>query len=377
MGLFLSEHKKIKIEKMIPLVLLIATTLVSAAPEPYSYQAQRIGRHYYETYIPTGGYGSRSRFRPSFTSFNSRLSRPTSFKTKTSFRTDLASTTDIILQTRILSNSVQQTLRDLAADPSSAVIVNKIINDKDNVCLKDLDDALAYIEYATSLVVVAGDDIKALVSEVKVLGKLKEPATVVRKVAEILEILEPLVKNIAPANPVVCQATPAEAFGSLRSLSLLVAELAEDRSLDNLGVSEAGRAELRQSAAAISAVTTFITQLRDDFTRFEEVCTDDKQYNLDAVNAIGSMASHLADMAGSLGAVKTGESIRKGKVYAERIVAELSKIDPQDLGTLDCATPGDFSTATATLRDLATIIDDVGIDNLQEQLGINLSFVFA
>ena len=301
-----------------------------------------MGRHYFETYIPTGGYGygSRSRFSPSFTSFNSRLQptsfkdetsfrtgfasntdiRPTSFKTKTSFRTDLASTTDIIMQTRILSNSVQQTLRDLAADPSSAVIVNKIIYDKDNVCLKDLDDALAYIETATSLVVVAGDDIKALVSEVKALGKLKEPATVVRKVAEIFEILEPLVNRIAPDNPVICDATPAEAFASLRSLSLTVAELAEDRSLDNLRVSEAGRAELRQSAAAISAVTTFITQLRDDFTRFEEVCTGDKQYNLDAINAVGSTLNHLADMAGSLGAVKTGESIRKGKVYAERIV---------------------------------------------------------
>ena len=54
----------------------------------------------------------------------------------------------------------------------------------------------------------------------------------------------------------------------------------------------------------------------------------------------------------------------------------MSKIDPQDLGTLDCSTPGDFSLAKATLKDLATIIDDVGIDSLQEQLGINLSFVF-
>ena len=54
----------------------------------------------------------------------------------------------------------------------------------------------------------------------------------------------------------------------------------------------------------------------------------------------------------------------------------MAKVDPQDLGTLDCSTPGDFSLARATLRDLATIIDDVGIDNLQEQLGINLDFVF-
>ena len=208
----------------------------------------------------------------------------------------------------------------MAADPTSAVVVNKIIFDKDNVCLRDLEDALAYIETATSLVEAAGDDIKALVSEVKLLGKLKEPASVVRKVAEILGILEPLVKNIAPAAPIVCQATPAEAFGSLRSLSLLVAELAEDRALVNLGVSEAGRQELRQSAATISAVTTFVTQLREDFARFQEICTGDKQYNLDSITAIGDMISHLADMVGSLGAVKVGEDVRKGKLYAERIV---------------------------------------------------------
>merc|ERR1711990_384686 len=374
MGLFLSELKRNSTKMMIVSVLLMAATLVSAAPEPYSYHAQRLGRHYFESYLPGGGYPwgySSSPLRRSFTSFRNGLIRPFNYKA------GLARSDDIIKQTRILSDSVQQTLRELAASPSSAVIVDKIISDKDNVCLKDLDDALAYIETATSLVEAAGDDIKALVSEVKVLGKLKEPATVARKVAEILEILEPLVKNIAPANPEVCQATPAEAFGSLRSLSLLVAELAEDRALYKLGVSEAGRAELRQSAATISAVTTFLTQLREDFTRFQEICTGDKQYNLDAITAIGDMVVHLADMVGSLGAVQVGEDLRKGKLYAERIVAELSKIDPQDLGTLDCSTPGDFSTATATLRDLATIIDDVGIDNLQEQLGINLGFVFV
>ena len=46
------------------------------------------------------------------------------------------------------------------------------------------------------------------------------------------------------------------------------------------------------------------------------------------------------------------------------------------LGTLDCTRPGDFSAATATLDDLATIIEDVGIENLQRQLGIDLYFVF-
>ena len=36
---------------------------------------------------------------------------------------------------------------------------------------------------------------------------------------------------------------------------------------------------------------------------------------------------------------------------------------------------GDFSLAAQTLDDLADVIEDVGIENLQEQLGVDLSFV--
>ena len=55
--------------------------------------------------------------------------------------------------------------------------------------------------------------------------------------------------------------------------------------------------------------------------------------------------------------------------------AELEKVDGLDLGTLDCDSPGDFSLAAQTLDDLADVIEDVGIENLQEQLGVDLSFV--
>ena len=53
----------------------------------------------------------------------------------------------------------------------------------------------------------------------------------------------------------------------------------------------------------------------------------------------------------------------------------MEKVDGLDLGTLDCDSPGDFSLAAQTLDDLADVIEDVGIENLQEQLGVDLSFV--
>merc|ERR1711884_106510 len=340
------------------IALLAFIPLLTASP--YYYHSTGTTRYGYRhpAYYRTHGYGY-SGYRP-------RTNYASSLRT-------IGLSTDIVQQTRSLADSVKSTLRSLAKDPDSAVIIQKIIRDKDNVCLNSLEEGIAGIETATQLVEKAGDDIKSLISKVERFTKLKDPATVVKEVAAILRILEPLVKNITPTNPEICQATPAEAFGSLRSLAVLVDSLS---STYQLNLSPEGRALLKKSGSTISAVTTFLTQLRETFSRFEEICTADKQYNLEAVSAIGDLMVHLADLAGSLGGVKLGESIRKGKVFTERIVAQLNKIDNLDLGTLDCTRPGDFSVAAQTLEDLSVIIEDVGIEALQKQLGLSLDFVF-
>ena len=54
----------------------------------------------------------------------------------------------------------------------------------------------------------------------------------------------------------------------------------------------------------------------------------------------------------------------------------MNKIDNLGLGETDCTRPGDFSVAANTMEDLATIIDEVGIEQLEKQLGVDLSFVF-
>ena len=56
--------------------------------------------------------------------------------------------------------------------------------------------------------------------------------------------------------------------------------------------------------------------------------------------------------------------------------AELNKIDNLGLGDLDCSTPGDFTKAATTLEEVATLVDEIGLASLQEQLGINLGFAF-
>merc|ERR1712121_11261 len=198
-------------------------------------------------------------------------------------------------------------------------------NDKDNICLGSLEEGLDGIETATQLVEAAGDDIKALIAKVEAFQTLSEPSVVVREVANILRILGPLANNIAPKNPIICQATPDQSFGSLRSLAVLLDELYYNPPLP---LSPSGRG-----------------QLGDNFAKFQEVCTPDRQYNIEAISAVGDRMVNLADMFGALGGVQTGQNIRKGKAFVARIVAELNKIDDLGVGDLDCNTPGDFTVA--------------------------------
>merc|ERR1711983_60780 len=256
---------------------------------------------------------------------------------------------DIIAQTRSLSNSVQATLRQLAADPASVVIVNRIINDKDNICLSSLEEGIAGIETSTQLVEAAGNDIKALITKVQSFQSLSSPPTVVREVGNILRIL-----------------------GPLRSLAVLVDELA---ATNQLALSPAGRQQLKESANTISAVVTFLTQLRANFARFSQICTADKQYNIESIQAVGYLMVNLADLFGSLGGVQTGENIRKGQAFVQKVVNELNKIGDLGVGELNCNRPGDFTLAADTMDEVATLIEEVGLDNLQQQLGVDFSFI--
>merc|ERR1712241_854339 len=198
------------------------------------------------------------------------------------------------------------------------------INDKDNICLSNLEEGIAGIEAATKLLERAGGDIKTLIAKVKSVGALTDPASVVRAVADILRIVEPVVNKIAPENPSICAASPDQAFGSLRSLAVLVDEVSYT---NQLSLSVEGRRQLKDSASIISSITSFLTQLRSTFTKFEQICTPDRQYNIQAISAVGDLMVSMADLFGTLGGVKQGEQIRNGKEYVNKVVAQLNKIE--------------------------------------------------
>merc|ERR1712123_3938 len=279
-----------------------------------------------------------------------------------------SASSDIVAMTRTQANSLKTTLRSLASNPDSSEIVNRVIYDINNVCLNNIEEAIDAIESSTKLIENAGPEIKKLIKTVKAFQRLTDTPAVVKEAANILRLLDTLIPKLAPANPQVCGASNEEAFGSLRSLAVLVDELASSTKITTLK----SKKELKDSAKIISGVTTFLTKLNKSFTKFDKFCTSDKEYNIEAITAIGEMMTDLADLFAVLGGITDAEEIRKQGDFTKTVVANINSLGNLDLGNLECNKAGNFQAAAETLDDLAKLIEDVGLENLCNQLDLDI-----
>ena len=233
------------------------------------------------------------------------------------FGLGLPKSVDIVQQTRIQAESLKTTLRYLASTPKTAQILDKVINNNNNICLNSVAEAIEAVEASAKIVEDAGPEIKQLIKTVQAFEKLSDTPTVIKEAANILRLLEVLIPKLAPASPSVCAASNAEAFGSLRSLAVLFDELS---STNEMYLALQTRQELKNSAKITSAVTTFVTQLNKSFSKLDQFCTSDKEYNIESITAIGEMMTGLADLFGALGGIRDAEQIRKQGDFTNKVV---------------------------------------------------------
>jgi len=371
---------------MNPLSLLCLIPFVAGAPQ-YYYAPQRVAANAYSGYpyqvstyqnapqvksfVNLGSFNSipftrnipdttaYGRYQNQVSSYPAYTSKVNSFGNVNALTSNINSV-DIIAETRALSNQVQTTLRQFAADPSSAAIANKIIKENPNMCVKNLEEGIASIETATQLLEENERDINKLMAKVNSIGTFTDASTIVRAVADLIRTAEPLSKKLNKENNFGCAASFANEFSFNNQIPL---------SVD-------GRYQLKNSANTISAMKSFLAQLRSSFIKFSETCTADKKFNIEAISEVGDIISKSAEVFGTLGGIQKGTQISKGKEYVNKIVAQLKKIENLGFGTIDCTNFGDFSVAASTMTELAALIDEVGIEDLEKQLGVDLSFTF-
>jgi hypothetical protein len=228
---------------------------------------------------------------------------------------------NIIEQTRTQAESLKKDLRSMASNPRAAQILNKVFADKNNVCINSMEEAIEAIETSTKLFENGATEIKQLVGSVKVFENLEDTPTAVRETAKILRLLDVLIPKISPDTTSTCRSTSADTFGSLQSLGNLVEELS---SRNDIYFSTQKRQSLKSSAKIVTRVTNFLSQLKNTFSKFDRICTGNKEYNIEVITAMGDMMTGLADLYRELGGNTAAQDISKQGDFTKKVVVSRS-----------------------------------------------------
>jgi len=279
---------------------------------------------------------------------------------------NLYSSQDLALQARSQTDSLISTLRELAQDPKASQAIDRVFN-KNAVCLNNMEEAIEAIQEGSRLVEAAEGDLRTLNSRVESLMRLTDEVEVVRELASIFRALDTLLTKLAPANPTICSASSDSTAAYINSLAVMMNEFSVDFLLDSQS-----RMMFKESARVLAATNSFLRNLRSQTKEFQNFCFSDKESTTRGIRAMGNIITSLADLSATLGNLQTAEEIRKGNRITERIAAQMQNIKDLNLG-LDCSVK-DFESAAATMEDLANLIQEVGIDSLTNQLGLDLDF---
>eukprot|EP00090_Calanus_glacialis_P029210 TRINITY_DN4686_c0_g1_i5.p1 TRINITY_DN4686_c0_g1~~TRINITY_DN4686_c0_g1_i5.p1 ORF type:complete len:367 (-),score=107.45 TRINITY_DN4686_c0_g1_i5:195-1295(-) len=275
---------------------------------------------------------------------------------------------NVVEQTRAQADSTKAVLTSLASNPRAAKYIERAIDV--SKCLESVEDAIDGIEGAAKLVEKNGPEILKLVETVESLENEKDVTKLVKAAANILRILDDLIPNLAAKSSKQCDASPADTIEAFKELAGLVGDISNARDLQ---LSYSTRQQLTLSSKILSEVTSFLGKINKSLSSFGELCNKDKDYNINVINAIGDIMESMAVLFDNLGSVDRAKEIKSKGEFVKKAVDAFSDLDIDS--TLECGTAGSLKALAQTLDDLSQIVEDIGIEKLTKELGIDLEFI--
>merc|ERR1711935_154535 len=288
-------------------------------------------------------------------------------KTRYSSLTGIGATKydNVVEETRTQADNLKTTLRNLAANSKASKYMNKIFQAGD--CVKTVEEAIYAIERGTAIIERAEPELRQLISTASSIDDNSDIIEVTKTSVDILRQLETLMPKLAPSNSDICGSSFYTAFEALQTVGNVFYEVSEDRSLD---LSTVTSLELKISRQIVNSVNSFLKKLTQTFTDLEANCNSDKSYNVRSLQAIGRMLNDLADLFNELGDHEGETEIREKTKLTNKVTDVISKLPNTSVPGLNCNNPGDFKTTARSLEDLVKLIEEVGINKLKNQLGL-------
>ena len=185
-----------------------------------------------------------------------------------------------------------------------------------------MEDVFDALETSTKLFEHAGTEIRQLVEIVEGFRNLTNVPNAVRESAKIIRLLDVLIPKLTPANS-ICRTSSGEVITSLNSLANLVDDFSSET---DPFFSTEKRQSLKSSAIIVHRVADFLDHVRKLAYKFTNICSRDKETNLEVITMFGDLMDDLALLYTAVGGVTAADEIKQQANFTRSVVVSLSDI---------------------------------------------------
>merc|ERR1719400_543588 len=270
----------------------------------------------------------------------------------------------------------------LADDPTFTALANQNFKDLNLQCISNMDEAVATMESATDLFESILPESQAIVDKLKSIEQLKNQDRSLKEFSVVMRMMQPLVEKTSAIKEVGdCPA--AGGLGSFKALAIQMDELAQSPGLRfNPAVRtflKLSVPQLELSAQVIEAVKKFHTEMHATTELTAGLCKGSFAYARATMKAMGVMMEKTADLLSSFDfyygktdqSLVVVEKLRFAAVKMDQITDQLEDhFAGLETENPECPTSGsglDLWGSADTLEDLSNIVEDIGVENLQQQ----------
>merc|ERR1712013_87589 len=229
--------------------------------------------------------------------------------------------------------------------------------------LNNLEDVIKLIEEGTNLIVANKPEIIYLEAIVDHLQDEKDIGKIIKASSKMLRVLDSLIPDLSSQTTKLCISTPEASVKAFKDIANVLELISDKR---NFNVPSNSKQILTFASKVMVQTADFLESLNESLERFENLCkTDDKDYSLvfsSIVDIMESFAELFEDKS---------SNILEQTTFIKKIVGAFDNLEDLDT-SIECSIGGSYNGLALVLDDLSEIIENVGIEKLSNELGIDI-----
>merc|ERR1711892_3671 len=267
---------------------------------------------------------------------------------------------NLVGKTKSLSKSFKEGLEILANNENTVKFIDELI--ETNPCISSLEGIQGLLEQGATVIEKSGTELEEMFVNFVSLSHERNISRLVHGSAKLLLQLESVFPKLESIRLLTrCRTSPELGINSMRDLAQILYRMSFVKEFP-----QSVKDKMMRSALITETTTSFLEHMQENFADMD--CFTETDFLGDGMLLAGRTLNDMAEVLGVMGYFPEAKRARQFAAFTRATAATMEKLEGFKISD-DCS-PGVLGRVASYLQDLATVLDEVGLETLAVHVGI-------